>query len=477
MLKPETKSVREFYDALAENDGRWETGNRYFHDEDARYMRFLIPEGLKVLDLGCGNGDLLAALCPKTGIGVDVSPKVVARAAAKHKGIDFRCGDIEDAAFIADIARDGPFDVIVMSDAIGTLVDVQKTFDGLHALCSADTRIVIAYHSPLWRPVLGWAEKFGFKRPSPPQSWLSASDIGAILGLSDFEEIKHEWRQIWPKRSFGLGPFLNRVIAPLPLIRTLCLRSYTVLRSKRQPAPAGLSCTVLVPCRNEKGNIEAAVTRTPRFCSDMEILFVEGHSSDGTLDEINRVIAAYPGVDIKVSVQPGKGKGDAVRHGFALARGDVLMILDADLTMPPEELPKYYAAITEGKAEFVNGSRLVYPMENDAMRFLNHIANATFARIFSFLLNQRFTDTLCGTKVLRKRHYDKIVAGRGYFGDFDPFGDFDLIFGAAKLNLKVVEIPIRYQARTYGTTQISRFRHGWLLLRMVVFAYRKLKAF
>ncbi|HAU29445.1 MAG TPA: glycosyl transferase [Rhodospirillaceae bacterium] len=477
MLEPQTQSVHDFYDARAEDAGIWAGKNQYFHDEDARYMRFLVPEGLKVLDLGCGNGDMLAALAPKTGIGVDISPKMVALASSRHEDMDFRCGDIENPDFVADLAKDGPFDIIIMTDCIGELRDVQKTFDGLHGLCSPDTRMIVAYHTPLWRPILTFSEKLGMKRPSSPQSWLSAADIGAILSLSDFEEIKHEWRQIFPKHAFGIGPFLNKVFAPLPFIRGLCLRSYTVLRSRRQPPLGELSCTVLVPCRNEKGNIEAAITRTPRFCKNMEILFVEGHSSDGTLDEINRVIKAYPQLDIKVSVQPGKGKGDAVRHGFGMARGDILMILDADLTMPPEDLPKYYAAITSGKAEFVNGTRLVYPMENEAMRFLNHMANATFAWIFSFLLNQRFTDTLCGTKVLRKRHYDQIVAGRSYFGDFDPFGDFDLIFGASKLNLKVVEIPVRYQARSYGSTQISRFRHGVLLLRMVVFAYRKLKAF
>jgi hypothetical protein len=114
-------------------------------------------------------------------------------------------------------------------------------------------------------------------------------------------------------------------------------------------------------------------------------------------------------------------------------------------------------------------------MENEAMRTLNRIANHGFSLLFSWLLNQRFTDTLCGTKVLRKRHYEVIKANRSYFGDFDPFGDFDLIFGAAKHNLKIVEVPITYGARVYGETQISRFAHGWLLLRMVMFAYVKLK--
>jgi glycosyltransferase involved in cell wall biosynthesis len=219
------------------------------------------------------------------------------------------------------------------------------------------------------------------------------------------------------------------------------------------------------------------VQRIPRFAPEIEIIFVEGNSSDGTWDEVQRVKQAYPEQDIKIFQQSGKGKGDAVRKGFAEAGGDLLMILDADLTMPPEDLPKYYNAISSGKGEFINGSRLVYPKEKQAMQLLNYFANYLFARIFSFLLNQRYTDTLCGTKVLLRRDYDEIARGRGYFGEFDPFGDFDLIFGATKLNLKTAEVPIRYAAREYGETNISRFRHGWLLLQMIVFAFLKLKAF
>lgn len=235
--------------------------------------------------------------------------------------------------------------------------------------------------------------------------------------------------------------------------------------------------SVVVPCRNERGNIDAIVRRIPHFCSDIEIIFVEGNSSDGTWEEVLRVKTAYPNLNIRAFQQPGKGKGDAVRKGFAEARGDVLMILDADLTMPAEDLPKYYDAIATGKGEFINGSRLIYPMDDRAMQFLNYIANHLFARAFSYLLNQRYTDTLCGTKVLRRQDYDEIARNRTYFGNFDPFGDFDLIFGAAKLNLKTAEVPIRYAAREYGQTNISRFYHGWLLLRMIAFAFIKFKAF
>lgn len=474
-LSPRKQAIRALSDALAAHRDRWIAKNAFFYESDYRYMRFLVPEGLRVLDLGCGTGRLLAELRPSIGVGVDFSARMVGVARDNYPQLEFHIGDVEDAEFIAGLS--GPFDVIVVSDTIGSIEDCQGTLSHLHPISTPDTRIVVAYYSKMWEPILALAKLIGFKMPQTEQNTLSTEDIENLLFLSDFETVKREWRQLVPRKLLGIGTIANRFLAPLPVIRRACLRNYIVARPVPNREPTKPSATVLVPCRNERGNVEDVVRRIPRFCDDIEILFVEGHSKDGTLEEIRRVIAAYPHLDIKVLVQDGQGKGDAVRKGFDNARGDVLMILDADLTMPPEALPKFYDAIVSGKGEFINGSRLVYPMEKDAMRFLNYLVNHIFSWLFTWLLNQRFTDTLCGTKVLRKKHYRRIVANRNYFGDFDPFGDFDLIFGASKLNLKVVEIPIAYASRSYGETQISRFRHGLLLVRMVVFAFRKLKAF
>ena len=454
---------------------RWIKKNHFFYSEDIRYMRFLAPENLRVLDLGCGVGDLLANLKPSYGVGVDFSQKMIDIAQERHPDLNFIHGDIEISEILKNLH--GTFDIIVLSDTIGSLNDCEQTLLNLHSLCHRDTRIIISYYNPIWEPIYNLGGKLGLKAPTIEQNWLTTDDTCNFLELADFDVIKKDWRQLSPWNFFGIGGLLNRYIAPFPIIRRLCLRNYIVARPAISGPLHNPSVTVLIPCRNEKGNIEDAVLRLPRFCDDIEIIYVEGHSKDGTLEEINRVISAYPQYDIKVAVQPGKGKGDAVRAGFAMARGDILMILDADLTTPPESMPKFYRILASGKAEFVNGSRLIYPMENEAMRFLNFIANLIFSWLFTWLLNQRFTDTLCGTKALSRVHYEKIVENRSYFGEFDPFGDFDLIFGASKLNLKVIEVPVRYANRKYGETQISRFLHGWLLLKMVVFAFRKLKAF
>ena len=475
--KPSSRKLRIIDHAarLAPARASWIARNRFFHDEETRYLRFLVPPGSKILELGCGTGDLLAALEPAHGVGIDISDVAVAEGRRRYPGLDLRCGDIEDAATLGSV--EGPFDFILLADTIGDLEDVETTLDRLHALCGPDTRIILVYHSPFWAPVLKLAEWLGLKMPATEKNWLWPEDMQALLSLADFEPIRSELRMLSPRRLLGLGSLVNRFVATLPAIRRLCLRNYIVAQSlprRREDPPASVS--IVIPARNEEGNIAAAIARMPRFADDMEILFVEGNSADGTWAEMLRVRDANPGWDIKCLRQDGKGKGDAVRKGFAAARGDVLMILDADLTVPPEDLPKFWRALAKGRGDFINGSRLVYPMQDGAMQALNFMANHAFSIIFTYLLNQRFTDTLCGTKVLRRRHYAAIERNRSYFGDFDPFGDFDLIFGAVKHNLKVVEVPIRYAARTYGETQISRFRHGVLLLRMVLFAYRKLKA-
>ena len=459
------------FNQLAGEREAWINRNRYYYEDQARHYRFLVSEGLSILELGCGTGDLLHALKPRRGVGVDFSAEMVQRARERYPDIEFREADIENIE-----SRAETFDVLILADVVGHLQDVEETLRSLRAFCHPQTRVMISYYSFLWEPVLKLGEWLGQKMPQQHQNWLSTEDIINVLRLAGYEEIKTECRLLIPKRIPWLSNFINRFIAPLPGIRRLCLCRYIVARASGLREKKEFSTTVLIPCRNEKGNVEAAITRLPSFGEHQEIIFVEGGSTDGTRQEIRSVMERYPEKDIKLVVQEGRGKGDAVRSGFSRAEGDILMILDGDLTVPPEDLPKFYRALANDVGEFVNGCRLVYPMDKQAMRILNLLGNRFFSFMFTWILNQRFKDTLCGTKALFRKDYERIQANRHYFGDFDPFGDFDLIFGASKLNLKVVEVPIRYRERTYGTTSISRFRHGWLLLRMTMFAYRKIKA-
>ena len=465
------EEIRKRFDALADKRQYWKERNRYYYDNQERYFRFLVPERLSILELGCGTGHLLAALKPKRGVGIDFSSEMLRIAEERYPELEFRLADMEQVEGWGET-----FDILIMADIVGHLMDIEATFRGLHTFCRPSSRVIVSYYNFLWEPILKIGEVLGLKMPQQYQNWLSSEDICNLLSLAQFQVVKSECRLLVPKRIPWFSDFVNRYLASLPGLRKLCLCRYIVARPVGQKRKRDISTTIVIPCRNEKGNIRAAVERIPAFGKHQEIIFVDGHSTDGTQEEVERVIKEHPHKDIKFMVQDGEGKGDAVRKGFNSAKGDILMILDADLSVRPEDLPKFYRALAENHGEFINGCRLIYPMEKQAMRFLNFLGNKFFSIMFTWILNQRFKDTLCGTKALFREDYEKIRANRSYFGDFDPFGDFDLIFGAVKQNLKVVEVPIRYRERIYGSTNISRFRHGWLLLKMTIFAYRKIKA-
>lgn len=460
----------KYFDSLAPQRDKWRKKNRFYHEEIERFLRYLIPKNSSVIEIGCATGDTLASLSPSRGVGIDISQSMIEKAREKYPNLEFLVDDFEA------LKINEKFDYVLIDGTIGHVDDIQIAFKELHKVCKANTRIIIVYYNYLWEPLLKFAEAVGLRMRHMLEHWLPLDDIANLLYLNNFEVIKKGYRCLLPAYIPLLSTFCNRFLANMPFFWKLSLVEIIVARplSIRKP-PEDVTCSVIIPCRNEKGNIEQAVLRTPDMGRHTELIFVEGHSEDGTLEECERVKAKYPDRDITVLVQDGKGKGDAVRKGFANAKGDVLMILDADLTVPPEDLPKFFEAIVSGKGEFINGSRLVYQMEKQAMRFLNLLGNKFFSRAFTYLLEQRIRDTLCGTKVLWKDDYERIIAGRDYFGDFDPFGDFDLLFGAAKLNLRIVEIPIRYRERRYGRTQISRFKHGWLLLKMTLFAIKKIK--
>lgn len=474
-LSESKKKIAAAMDYISSKRNRYIRRNRYYYKDMIKFLKFNIPEGSSILEIGCGTGCLLDALNPGRGVGIDISAGMVEQARGKYKtnsNLEFFRMDAEN------ITLEETFDFVVISDTLGYFEDIQHAFKELEKVVHPDTRVIITYHSFLWQPLLKLAEWIRLKMPQTRLNWLNKGDIINLLQLEGFEIIKQGRRFLSPIFFPLLSWLFNKYIGHLPFINRFCITGFIIARPMVSATVDNkdYSVSVIVPARNEMGNIENAVKRIPQLGKHTEIIFVEGHSTDNTLDEIKRVVEQYNEErDIKFAVQEGKGKADAVRKGFAMASGDILMILDGDLTVAPEDLPKFYNAIATGKGEYINGSRLVYPMEKQAMRMLNIIGNKFFSIMFSWLLGQSLKDTLCGTKVISKENWERLAANRKYFGDFDPFGDYDLIFGAAKLNLKIVEVPIRYRAREYGKTNISRFRHGWLLLKMVFFAMNKIK--
>ena len=472
------EQVRTYFDGVAPDLDRWSRRNKYYYQDLDRLHQFLIPPGSRVLEVGCGTGNLLAALNPDRGVGIDFSSVTIAIARSNYPHLKFYCLDVETVT-PTDLGNSVPFDFIVLSGTLGHLGDIQQALQQLQAFCHPRTRLILTFHNFLWQPLLHLADRIGQRRPQPPQSWLSMTDVQNLLKITGYLPVRSGRRFLMPKPIPGLTFLFNRILAHLPGINHLCLTHYIVAR----PVGAAIdekavTCSVIIPARNEAGNIRGAIERLPSIGKHTEVIFVEGHSRDDTWAEIQRVVQqGHDRFTLKAFQQSGKGKADAVRLGFEHATGDILMILDADLTVQPEDLPHFFEVIASGRGEFANGSRLVYPRSGQAMPWLNNWANKFFSLAFSFLLGQPLKDTLCGTKVLRREDYEKIAAGRSYFGDFDPFGDFDLLFGATKLSLHMVDVPVRYQPRTYGTSNIAHVREGLILLRMGLYASRKIKFF
>ena len=452
-------------------------GARDFMNADLRAaLARLVSSDARVLEVGSGGGSLIASLPNQTRMGIDILPELVREARQAHPEVRFETADILDMRRPPASASE-LWDAVVCDRLVHSVVDLKALFENLRQQLADGGRIYLTAFNYLWEIPARCAEWAGWKRPAPTANWLSDSDFRNLFDVAGLEVVKYEDRLMLPADVPGIGSLLNRYLVRVPPLYTFSLYRIYVLRAAiRLPVPRQVSVSVVVPARNEAGNIQAAIDRTPVMGSGTELIFIEGHSSDGTWAAIQEAMRDYRG-PLKLSAyqQTGKGKGDAVRLGFARATGDLLMILDADLTVPPEDLPSFYDVAARGQSDYVQGTRLVYPMEAGAMRFFNKIGNVAFSQVFTYLLQQPIKDTLCGTKVLWRRDYERIAANRSYFGDFDPFGDFDLIFGAARLNLKIAEIPVRYRDRVYGQTNISRWKHGLLLLRMSLIAARKLK--
>ena len=433
----------------------------------AHYLNLIIPSDASLLEMGCASGALLKILHSTNKVGVDCDEAVIETARSLNAEVTFFAARGEE--FVPATKPD----YILLSDTLNNVDDVQAVLEKIRSYATPETRLVISCYNTLWRPLLAMATFLRLRAKQPPTNWVSRADLENLVELADWEIIRQEARILCPLEIPLISKFLNRWIAPL--VPFLCLAVILIARPRASGNIRPMTVSVIIPARNESGNIAAAVARTPQMGAWTELIFIEGNSTDDTWQAIQKVKAAHPELRIKLAQQPGRGKGDAVRLGYAMAEGEILMILDADLTTPPEDMPKFYHAIASGACEFANGSRLVYPMEKKAMQFLNLCANKFFGIAFSWLLGQQVKDTLCGTKVLTKKNYLRLADNRSYFGNFDPFGDFDLLFGANKLNLKIRDIPVRYRERTYGSTNISRWSHGVLLFRMLGFAAKKLK--
>lgn len=463
-------AAREYFDQHAHERLKWRRKNRFYHEHIESFISFLVPKGNSVLHVGVDSPSLLQRVQPSRGLGIHMSDAIIDHIQKDtHERLSFQTKELSDV--------EEEFDYVVISDLLGHVEDIQMLFREANERISWRGRIVVTQHSALWGPILRLASALRLRVPARLENWVSRADIENFARLEGLEAVRSGSRMLVPIYIPLVSWFFNTYIANIFPFSRLGLYHYVVLRKQESRAPlSNPSLSIVVPARNEAGMIERIATELPNLGAFTEVIFIEGHSKDDTWKEIQRVAEKYKiEKRIVIAQQDGKGKGDAVRKGFDMATGDILTIYDADMTVPAPDMEKFYRALVEGRGDFINGSRLVYPLEKESMRFLNLLGNKFFSLAFSWLLNSRLKDTLCGTKMLWKEDYEAIKAGRAFFGDFDPFGDFDLLFGAAKLNCKIVDLPIRYKERVYGETNIRRWSHGWLLLKMTVFAMRKVK--
>lgn len=466
-LESHLASHEAFLAGRRESNRRIRRRSNFFHRELNRLVAAQVRAGARIVDIGCGSGNLLAACQPSAGVGVDIDVEDAERWFAEDLQLSFIMSPVER---LPKAPMSDP-DYVILSMVLDEVYDTQEVLGQVHSWCLPETRIIVVTYSRLWRPLLRLAELLRLKVRVPNERYLPRQQVENLLELSGFEVTKRQSGVLLPIWIPLLSRFANRWLAPLPLIRSLCLVHVTVARPLGiAPQDAG-SVSVIIPARNESGHIRDLVDRLPRLASRQEVIFVEGGSTDNTWDAIQDEITRSKsnpraGETVVALRQTGQGKGDAVRTGFAAASGDILVILDADISVPPEQLPRFVEALTADRCELANGSRLVYPMEAKAMRLLNIVGNKFFGALFSYLLGQPIGDTLCGTKALRRSSYDAIAANRFRMGELDPFGDFDLLFGASALSLRIRDVPVHYKERTYGETNISRFRHGLLLIRM-----------
>jgi SAM-dependent methyltransferase len=459
--------IKNHFNKLAPRYDAWKRRNGYYHEcIKSLYASIIVPQS-SVLELGSATGDLLAHVRPASGVGIDISEKMVELARSKYPDLRFEASDIDDVD-LADLNT--RFDYIILSNLVDYLPDILRVFSNVEPHVKDDGLIIVTTNNPLWEPMLRLGSRLGLRTPDSERNFLTNEDLENLAGLARLNVIKKGLKFFIPIRIPLVSSFINFLFSELPLIRRFCLVQYLVLKPRRRRPP--LSCSVIIPCHDEEENITTCISRVPRMGVFTEIVVVDDGSNDATASRVGESRTAHRDKQIKlISYKPNRGKGNAVRTGFDAARGDVLMILDADMTVMPEDLPKFFDAIQEGIADFVNGTRMIYPMENQAMRSLNYVGNRVFNSILSWLMEQRVTDTLCGTKAILRSDYNKIQMGRC------PWGDFDLLIGIARLRKKIIEMPVHYQARIAGKSKMKAFRHGMKLLRMCWIGFWDLKSF
>ncbi len=453
-MREHNEATRSHFEALAPDYDRLKRRNEYYNDYLIKWCRALVPPGRRVLEVGSGRGDVLSAVLPSEGIGIDLSPAMTRLAAEAFPDLEFRTQAIEDFEGRGDV------DVALMINTLEYAYDAGLVLDRIRAALRDNGKLLISTANPIWSPIFKTASRLNLRIPDCKRLFLTNKDVVNLLQLHGFEVTYENMALLMPKGGGLAAGALNWTASRTPYLRHLS--STQLIMARKVPEKRReYSVSLIIPCHNEVGNVDRCVREVRKLGTRTEVIFVDDGSTDGTADAIEP--SHNPNVETRViSYKPNEGKGNAVRRGFDAATGDILMILDADLTTHPEELGPLYEAFAEGRAEFVNCTRLVYPMDNAAMKFANYVGNKMFTIAVSLIMGARVSDTLCGTKAMFRWDYEHMTLGR------DPWGDYDFLFGAAQQRLVIRELPVHYRDRVFGMSKMAATKHTMNLLRMCV---------
>ena len=458
----DASSVKNHFDTLAKDYDNWKKKSWYYYLQLKQLFAAHISPGQKVLEVGCGTGDILASVAPRTGHGIDISGEMIKLARAKHQDLSFWQQNVYQ------LRLRQTYDAVILCDLIDHLPDIYQALHQIRQVCTPQTKVVVSTINPIWEPVLHLTEKIGMKMPEGPHNWVPLPDLINIFEICGFTIEQSGYAALIPKHILGLSNLVNRHISQLGALKHLAFVEYLVSKKAPKVKSKTYSTSIIIPVFNEADNITPCIKQVPRLGKKTEIIVVDDGSTDKT-NQIVRKIAKKNKAITLITFPKNQGKARAVAAGFARARGQILLILDADMTVPPQELTCFYELLAENRADFVNGTRMVYPMEKQAMRYFHLLGNKFFSSFLSWLLNQRVTDTLCGTKALFKKDARKIILGN------EPWGDFDLLFGAANLQLRIKEYPVHYKKRQTGESKMHAISHGLRLLYMCGVGMYRLK--
>ncbi len=379
--------------------------------------------------------------------------------------------NIESIAF-----KNKKYKTIILTDLFEVSTDILELLSMVNKLLGKDGIIVICSINQKWNRILNLFERLNLKDGNQKRLFINSTIVLNIAKVTGLEFVTQRNKQIFPFRMLGLGSLINNILEILFFPFSFGIRIYSILNQQEKfNEEKKYSKSIIIPAKNEEKNLKPLLNQIPELEEDHEIILAIGDSEDKTYEVAKEIKEArcWP-FEVKVIKQTGKGKANAVWEAVEEASKEVIIILDADISVNPETIVQFNSVIDTGKASFVNGTRLIYGMESGAMRIVNNLGNRIFQYIVSIIIGQKITDSLCGTKVFFRKDFNKIKLWKELVQMKDPFGDFDMIFTAGYFGLKILEIPVRYQARVYGVTQIKRFRDGY---KLIIYLLNSIKIF